>query len=347
MTKRRKYTQDEIDFLIDNYSNMGWDEIINGLEKVGGNKRSKSSILMKASNMGLMRKNSSFSDFTPEEDKMIIELYNNSSQLNLSDNIEKLIQDKMPYRTKGSVRNRANRLGLLVRYPWTKDEDDFLIEHYYDMTVKEIAEHLEHHNRNSVYNRIIKLGLHGAPTFAYTDEDIQFIRDNYLTMSDEEIGKVLHRERKSIKECRRKHKIYRRDPDETTHYLDMIRFIQAHNSEWKKKSMANCGYKCVLSGGEFHDIHHLYAKNLILNAALDRLEIPYDFDINNCDNETKEKILMEFFKEQDKHPLGVCLHKNLHHKFHAMYGFGYNTPEQFQEFAEKVTQNNFCETLIQ
>lgn len=342
-----KYTEAEVEFLKENYNNMEWDDIIEGLYKISGIKRRKQSIVSKASKIGLKRTNASFSSYTQEEDKLIIEAYNNATHSNLIDILNDLVKNKMPHRTVGSIQNRATRLGAVVRYPWTQEEDDYLIEHYYDMTVKEIANHFEHHNRNSVYNRIVKLGLHGAPTFAYTDEDIQFIKNNYLTMSDDEIGEVLHRAGQSIKECRRKNGIFRRDPSEGTHYLDMLKFVQAHNSEWKKKSMAACNYKCVISGGKFHDIHHLYAKNMILNTVLDRLNIPYDFDINSCDEDIKELILKEFLAEQDKYPLGVCLHKNIHHKFHSMYGFGYNTPEQFEDFTKKITQNNFCETLIQ
>ena len=345
MAIHKGYSKAEIEFLKENYKDMDWEEIIDGLYKISGILRNKQSIIGKASHMGIKRLNASYAKYTPEEDKLIIEAYNKAIDSTLDNILNDLVKNKMPHRTVQSIKVRATRLGAIVRYPWTQEEDDYLIEHYYDMTVKEIANHFKHHNRNSVYNRIIKLGLHGAPTFAYTDEDIQFIKDNYLTMSDKEIGKVLHRAGQSIKECRRKNGIYRRDPNEGTHYLDMLRFIQAHNSEWKKKSMAACNYKCIISGGEFHDIHHLYAKNMILNTVLDRLNISYDFDINSCDEDIKEMILKEFLIEQDKHPLGVCLHKNLHHRFHAMYGFGYNTPEQFDDFTKKITQNSFCDVL--
>ena len=335
MTKTNRYIKEEIDFLKDNYSDMEWNEIISGLEKISGNKHSKSSIISKASRIGLVRKNSSFSDFTPEEDKMIIELYNKSSQLNLSNNIEKLIQDKMPYRTKGSVKNRANRLGLLVLYPWTKDEDDFLIEHYYDMTVKEIAEHLEHHNRNSVYNRIIKLGLHGAPTFAYTEDDIQFIRENYLTMSDEEIGKELHRAGQSIKEFRRKLGLPKPKPDDV--FYGFASYSHRHNNQWKKDSAKNCNYKCVISGEPFDDIHHLYSRNLILKDTLESHKgINKDTNFNDLTEEQKQEFLNDFLFVQAQHPLGVCLKRNYHKLFHDSYGYGNNTPEQFYEFVKDI-----------
>jgi len=35
--------------------------------------------------------------------------------------------------------------------------------------------------------------------YAYREEDNNFIRDNYLQMTDEEMGKVLHRAAGSIK----------------------------------------------------------------------------------------------------------------------------------------------------
>ena len=64
-----KYTEAEVEFIKENYNNMEWDDIIEGLYKISGIKRRKQSIVSKASKIGLKRTNASFSSYTQEEDK--------------------------------------------------------------------------------------------------------------------------------------------------------------------------------------------------------------------------------------------------------------------------------------
>jgi len=332
-----KYSEAELNFLIQNYPTMEWDELISGLAKISGHKRSKASILAKASKLKIPRL--IYGNYSEHEDNLIRQVYASSVETTLLKNLQKLVDDEMPHRTLKAVISRANTLKLKLRQEWTEDEIAFLKNNYHKLTIKQLANELPKRSKTAIYNKMIKLNLLDAPTFAYSEQDIAFIKDNYANMSDEEIGKILHRSANGIKECRRKYGIYRQDPNQGTNYKCILRFVQAHNSDWKKRSMKACNYRCIITGEIFDDIHHLYSKNMILNAALDRLGIPYDLDINTCSDETKEKILKEFLIEQDKYPLGVCLKANLHHRFHAKYGFGYNTPEQFEEYVKAITQS--------
>lgn len=333
MARPDTFTAEEIEWLIENYSTSSWDEILSNINKT------KTQIISKAHYLNIKR-SVEYSAYTKEEDELIRAVYDYSTDSTLMKNVEKLVNERLNKRTVSSVLNRARRLGCRVRHEWTNNEDDFLRKNYLTMTVKELKECLENHSRESVYNRLRHLGLTDAPMFAYSDSDKQFVRDNYLHMSDIEIGDVLHRKPQSIKELRRKLRLYRRDPEETN-YLSVLRFIQANNKDWKKESMNNCGYKCVITHGKFDDIHHLYSKNLILQDALQNLGFCIDdIDINKCSDSIKESILKEFLKEQNKHPLGVCLTKELHRSFHIQYGFGNNTPEQFEKFVDSITQND-------
>lgn len=333
------FMENEVEYLIANYATASWDDLVNGINRVGGRNRNKQSLIYKASSLGLRRAGVRNGAFSPDEDRMIKEIYQNSAESELLKNIKTLILEKLPHRTEQSIQTRASKLGFHIRDHWSDYDIEFLQNHYYTMFTEEIAEAL---NRTpiAVYNMVRKLGLKGAPRSLYSEDNKHFVEANYLEMSDEEIGAVLHRAGSSIKEFRRKNGIYRRDPNKGTNYLDIIRFVQAHNTEWKKRSMESCNYKCVITGGEFLDIHHLYAKNMIVRDALDRLSLPYDLDINHCDEKTKNRFLETFFDEQNKHPLGVCLDGKLHKTFHILYGFGDNTPEQFYEFAATFPQNN-------
>lgn len=341
MARNNSFSEEEIAYLYANYSTQSWDKLIEEINQISHVPRSKRSIIEKASALGIKRKSSPYGKYTPEEDAIITEIYNSSIEHELEKNIEKMIHDRMPYRTVKSIQTRANYLGLRLRKAWTENDISFVKSNYYNMSISELAGVLGR-TENATYIMTKKLGLKGAPMTVYSESDIQFIADNYLNMSDEEIGIVLHRRGQSIKECRRKHELYRKDPNQTTRYQGLIKYVQAHNSGWRKRSMEACNYKCVLTNGTFDDIHHLYAKNLILNSVLERLSIPQDIDINICDDKLKRTLIEEFKKEQDRYPLGVCIKSEYHHSFHALYGFGYNTPDQFYEFAKRFPQNQIC-----
>ena len=49
-----------------------------------------------------------------------------------------------------------------------------------------------------------------------------------------------------------------------------------------------------------------------------------------------KNVVDKVIEEQAKHPLGVCITKELHLEFHKRYGYGDNTPEQFEEFVKQI-----------
>jgi len=41
------------------------------------------------------------------------------------------------------------------------------------------------------------------------------------------------------------------------------------------------------------------------------------------------------------YPLGICLSKNVHTLFHNIYGYGYNTQEQWDEFVNDFKNGEY------
>ena len=323
------YTKEEEIWLANNYSTSKWEEILSHINKP------KKSIIKKAWSMGLKRNKVRHSNFTEEEDILIKSLWCDYSP-------REFIKKFMPYRTTGSVNCRAQRLGIKRRTPWSSEEEQFLKEHYLSHTVDELAKMLNGRTREAVYKKLVNLDLTNRPNFKYSDSDLEFVKDNYKRMSDVEIGYALNRSAASIKEFRRKNELYRRNPSSPTHYESIIKYVQRNNKEWKTKSMERCDYKCVLSNGRFEDIHHLYAKNLIIQEVLSNNSFSPVEDFNNWSEEEKSSFFEKFCEQQSKYPLGVCLTSQLHKKFHEIYGFGSNTPEQFLEFAKLYSQSSFA-----
>ena len=336
MERNDMYTKYELEWLTEHYPYDEWDAITS---KLG---RSKTAIQAKASRLKLRRESSKYCLFSEEEDNLIRSLYDNCDINELEDRIIELVNEQMPYRTPSSIKNRALRIGCCIRKEWTEEEDKFIIDNYFTMSINEMAIVLTNHSRNSIYNRIGYLGLEGGSSYAYTDAETNYIRENYMNMSDDDIGLVLHRNGRSIKEFRRKLGLQKRANAKEIYTFS--KFIHRNNTKWKLDSANNCNYRCFITGERFDEIHHLYSKNQIIEEMLKvHPEINIDTDMNTLNKDEQEHYLHCFTESQSKYPLGICLVRSYHKKFHDMYGYGNNTPEQFRDFIKIVAPDKLDE----
>jgi hypothetical protein len=102
--------------------------------------------------------------------------------------------------------------------------------------------------------------------------------------------------------------------------------------KWRKESVINSDYKCVITGEAYNVIHHLYGFENILNEAFSNLGIHERELINQYEEYELNVIANEIIRLHDIYPLGVCLTNIIHREFHRLYGYGDNTPDQFYEF---------------
>ena len=111
---------------------------------------------------------------------------------------------------------------------------------------------------------------------------------------------------------------------------------------WITDSMKQCNFKCVLSGDKNWQVHHLKGFNIIVKQTLEELNLPIKPIIG--DYTQQEMINIETRCLQLHYELlGVCLEKSLHTLFHCNYGYGENTPEQFEEFKTRYLSGEFKE----
>lgn len=111
--------------------------------------------------------------------------------------------------------------------------------------------------------------------------------------------------------------------------------------EWKKQSMKESNYVCVLTGDQFHHIHHLYSYGSIIRDTLLRLNLEAREYLSDYKSEEIELIIETAKELHMQHPLGVCLREDIHTLFHQLYGFTDNTPEQFEEFSLRYRMGEF------
>lgn len=111
--------------------------------------------------------------------------------------------------------------------------------------------------------------------------------------------------------------------------------------EWKKASMLNCNYNCVLTGERFDDIHHLYPLHRIIEECFSNLGIPILYEVCRFSEDQLEKFTQEIKRLHEHYPLGVCLTKEAHRLFHKLYGNKNTTPEDFYDFINRYSEIQF------
>lgn len=271
--------------------------------------------------------------FWSEEDTELLKTnYNKLNQSELSE----LMENR---HTKGQIRVKALKMGLgdLPNY-WTQEEDDIMRAHYSEQTKSEMLELLPNRTWAAIIIRAGKLNLTNSVIIneRYSDEQKQFIADNFGIMTDVEIAEVLGKPLCGVQEQRRRMGLYYLNKD-YSNYENLQKFFRGHIQNWKNKSMEQCGYQCVLTGDNDFDIHHIIGFNTILKEALDEmtsLGITIHTDICYYSKEELDEILLLFNRIHDKYPLGVCIRKDIHVLFHSIYGSGGNTEQQWNQFVK-------------
>lgn len=322
MARPCTFTEKQLKWLVQNYETSDWDAIFENIPN-----KTKTQIVSKASDLGVKRAGVEYSVYSETEDAIIRKYYRSLP-------IEELIQQYLPNRTASSIVSRASIIGVSKQGGWTEEEDRIIKENYYVLPMKELSKLLPNRAASAVHCRIKQLGLRGAAMYKYSEDDIAFVRENYRDMSDEELGRCLHRAAKSIKEMRRKNGIYRKDRNAGTHYSTFSAYSHKHNSEWKKASAKHCGYKCFFTGEGFNAIHHLCSRDIIIKRTKEELKISDTDNINEYSDEERERFIKKYVSIQSEYPLGICMKEEIHKQFHKLYGYGQNTVEQFVEFVK-------------
>jgi hypothetical protein len=116
---------------------------------------------------------------------------------------------------------------------------------------------------------------------------------------------------------------------------EVVKAIRNSLTQWKNDSMKKCGYKCILTGEEFDNIHHLYPFVKIIEEAFENLGIGMRRHVSDYDKDEFESLITKISELHKWYGLGVCLSKKVHKLFHNTYGYTDNTAKQFYEFAKK------------
>jgi hypothetical protein len=110
------------------------------------------------------------------------------------------------------------------------------------------------------------------------------------------------------------------------------KYLRYHIKEWKIHSFVKHKRKCVITGRNADVVHHLYSFSNILLETLIACDLKIEEDISKYTESELRKLVDACIEIHHKYGLGVPLSSDIHKLFHKLYGWGNNTPEQFEEF---------------
>lgn len=153
--KNKKWTEEQIQFMKNNYHLLKTDEIVKELKVY-----SKQNIYEKAYELGLNKEDVYWSD---KELKIIKDHYGETPL--------KGLQNLLPNRTLSSITTKAQKLNLQVyRVKWSDEELNILHEKYPIMSANELEYHLPNRHKNTITDMANNLGLKKDKDYFYKNE---------------------------------------------------------------------------------------------------------------------------------------------------------------------------------
>ncbi|GEM_PF-2020690 len=322
------YTREDIEFLKKYYPLGDWKTINTRFPDIN-----KSSIYSKMSSLNISMKNYFWNI---EDENILIDNYSN--MYGHVDDLIKLFNNKYSY---AAIISKARKLGLKTRDFWNDNEIQLLKEKYSNFLLDDLMVLFPNRSRGSIISKAMELKLVNKTIIEtrFGKDDRNYVFENFNKLTDKELGKIIGKSDKSICDFRFRNGLLK--IHEESSYNDLSEYVRRNNLEWKKESILNCNYKCIVTGERFDDIHHIQGLNLILNETLEEANINIKPSMNDYSEEELRLILDCFREKQNQYPLGVCLTKNIHMKFHEIYGYGNNTALQWNEFVEDCKSGKY------
>lgn len=318
----QKLTNEDIEFLKIYYPTGDWDIIFKRFPN-----SNKQQLYSQMSDLNIKMDSYFWSDC---EIKILKDNYENMGG-NINELVE-LFNNRFTYK---AICSKAKKMGLKTKEYWSNAETQIVIDNYGAKTLDDIMLLLPNRTRVGITSHAQLLGIKNVTK--YSKEQEQFIINNWKHMSDKELAIHIDKSTRSVISKRLMLELLR--TDDKSSYNDLSEYIRRNNLEWKKESTKECGFKCYFSGERFQAIHHIRGLNLILNETLEELDITVKECMDDYTKEELRAILDTFRINQNKYPLGICLQRDIHMLFHKIYGYGYNTLEQWEEFEYNYKNN--------
>lgn len=236
-------------------------------------------------------------------------------------------------KTVEQIRARAIYIGLTHPRDWNEDEIAILKDNYSIKPMDVMLSLLPNRTRSSITGQARQQKLYSYFYLhnSYSDDAEEFIRSNYLSMSNKELGDVLGRPEHGIEQHLYQMDLHR--PREIDKYIDVKRYIRSRLTPWRDQYRRDCNFTCALTGLHSNVIvHHIRSFNLILNEAIENICFHVCENMSEYTEEQLDELFNEFMNLQEYYHQYICINEDVHIHFHTLYGYGENTLEQWNEF---------------
>ena len=232
-----------------------------------------------------------------------------------------------------AIRRKAKILKLGVSREWLNEEVLILTENYSTIPMSEVQKILPKRSPSSILGKARTLGLlsYFYLSSFYSNDDDCYLRDNYLKENNDILAKKLNRTPNAI--MQRLIKLGLQRPLEINNYGTLHSFIRQRIKPWRDNEFKKNNYTCSVSG-KYRNvvIHHCRGFNILMLEVIESIDFPIHEHIQFYSQDELDYFLNEFMLLQEYYGEYVCISEDIHKLFHARYGYGNNTVEQWNEF---------------
>lgn len=123
--------------------------------------------------------------------------------------------------------------------------------------------------------------------------------------------------------------------------------LRSDTKDWQTASMSFCGYLCIISGGEFDNIHHIVSFRDIVDEVFDNTGLDIKERVMDYSDEEFELLRSETKKLHSLYGFGACIQKDIHKLFHDVYGYTQFSPYDFLDFIYAIDIGDYDEWFNQ
>lgn len=221
---------------------------------------------------------------------------------------------------------------------WTDEENNILLEKYKDFTGEELHNlFLPNRTIRSIECHASLLGLQGKNH----DAQVRANLSRGIKNSEKLKGRKLSEEtRKKISATKREY-FKTHDGWWTGGINSTYVELRSDTKGWFNDSMEFCNYKCVITGGEFDNVHHTTAFRDIVDEVFKITGIEVKQQVCDYNKEDFDELKLTL---KDLHMLygyGACINKEVHKLFHDNYGYTKFSPFDFLDFLYRIDTGEF------
>ena len=236
-------------------------------------------------------------------------------------------------KTIDEIKRRAIYIGLTSSKEWSDEEIQILVDNYSTKPMSDVMELLPNRSQAAILRQAMVNNLKSFfyLNHIYSKEEDEYLIANYLKKSNEELGEYLNRSPNGIAQHLCVLGLHR--PTAIDSYNNLSCYVRSKLSCWKESVRSANYYTCQLTGKRSNIIvHHIRGFNLLISETADVLDFPMYKNISDYNQQQLDIFLETFLQIQEAYNSYICINEDVHKQFHNIYGYGYNTESQWDEF---------------